>query len=185
MISMTDSDNRLASLYQRLTASVPLAPEDAGGVVAWAAGTLDPAERARVAARLAESSRHARLALLLKDSGPAASAFAAGINLARRSRPHAPRHEGRFTFRRIAGWAGGSLAAAAAALVLAFGLQHRVQSNLSPPGQIASAKPAPASDRIFTSEDVIFAATEETPRRVAHPATRGSDELFRGSFSGG
>ncbi|HEU4662500.1 MAG TPA: hypothetical protein VFS55_00570 [Dokdonella sp.] len=143
------NDMSLSRLYRRLAAERPALPE-------------------------------AELGRLLRELEPESDALAAAVAALRR-----PAHPVRERGRRLAAtrrpaalrWVG-SLAACCALVVGAFALHgHRAARWNDVASSAASARAVPA-DRIFSSNDRIFAAN--MPREAKH-----GDELFRTDFSSG
>jgi hypothetical protein len=176
----------LSRLYQRLVATRPPVDVDADALAAVAAGEpLDEERQARVAAVLASSPAHARLARMLQALKADSEALAAGVGAARAPR-HAHPARGRAARVAVASprrarahlrWAG----ALAAGVAVAFGIGAWQHAHDPATAMVASVAPAPARpDRIFASNDRIFAASEDG---VRHGPAR--DELFRSSFSPG
>ena len=174
----------LSRLYRRLTSD---RAHDAVSVddlvdVAASATVVDAERRDRVAADLAQSPPQADLARLLRALQPVSESFAKDVRDAHRSA-----HPTRVREHRIAAgarrvqrlrWAGGI----AACLSIALGLWSWHHADTSMHTGLA-AHSAPAADRIFTSNDVIFASSSDAHRQTRALGGRG-DELFRGHFSG-
>ncbi|MFI4970087.1 MAG: hypothetical protein ACHP7D_07755 [Lysobacterales bacterium] len=177
----------LSSLYRRLVSLRPRADFDAAELCALASGEhLADGRREAVAMELAGSPPHADLARMLRVLRPQSQALAGDMRQIRRAgahplrgretRPATAAHRGHV--RRLR-WAG----ALAASLVVALGAWSWHHED-SARHQFASvARSAPLPDRIFTTHDVIFAASGDMHGRHAQ-RSRG-DQLFRGSFSAG
>lgn len=172
----------LSQLYRRMAQQgVDAAGIDADGLVAAASGQVDEA----LANALAGSPAHADLARLLRELEPASAELAdsvrrqACIHPQRDRAASRPVHQGRRVARRGARWFGGL--AVAAGLAMALGIVGLWHGPLQSPHVPETAHVASAPDRIFASNDRIFAASES-----AHPAAspHGRDKLFRGDFSG-
>ena len=151
---------------------------DADTLVAAAAGTLSGDRRDEVAAKLSRSSAQTDLVRMLHDLA-ADSAVVAGAANSRASLAHV---RGGRRVRHVADKARHHAASIrwvglAAGLVLVFGfvfLQPQ-SGNLEDSGTAAVTQP----DRIFTSQDRIFAAADmQAPDSV-------SDGLFQSDFNGG
>lgn len=177
-------DASLSRLYRRMTAQGASAAEiTADDLVAAASGEADEA----IAAKLALSPRHADLARLLRELEPASAELATSVRRQGCAHPHKareaqrPSHRERPAARRRARWFGGF--AAAACLALSLGVVGIWHGKMAAPRHhdVVASSPVPATDRIFTSDDRIFASNERPHH--AKPA-RGGDELFRGDFSG-
>ena len=124
----------------------------------------------------------AGLTRLLAELAPESAALADAVNQARRHAPHPLRtreirtaHAARRRQAHPLRWMGGI----AAAFALAFGVLgwHGSQQNWA--DVAASVQSVPMTDRIFTSQDRIFVATDDT---------RGSsggqgDQLFHADFA--
>ena len=184
------NDMSLSRLYRRLLSTREQPVVDAHELAsAMGADGLASERRAALAADLAASPQHADLARMLRALEPASAALAehvgrtrhlAHTQRTRHTRSAAAARRGRTHRLR---WAGG----VAACLMVTLGLTlwhlesvrhaHHHTATLTP-----KVHATPLSDRIFTSEDVIFAASDAA--RHGHPRTRG-DELFRGSFAAG
>ncbi len=178
----------LSRLYRRLMsqrAQPAMNVDDLVEVVAPSAGADDDARRDRVVAGLAQSPPHADLARLLHALQPASETLVRDVRDSRRSA-----HPTRVREPRVAAgarrghrthplrWAGGI----AACLSIALGLWSWHHADTTRRADIAMHS-APASDRIFTSNDVIFASSDAARRQKSD--YRGSgDEVFRGHFSG-
>lgn len=181
------NDMSLSRLYRRLVSTRPHpAVDDAELVDALApeapAAEVD-ARRAATIEKLASSPAHSALARMLRALRPESEALASQVNERRRVAHPLRQREQRVAAgarRHPVRWAG----SIAAAMALAFGLvtwqgtqtQHR--DNVA----AASSKGAASSDRIFTSQDRIFAFSVDAASG-AH--SRASDEMFHGSFSSG
>jgi hypothetical protein len=173
------NDMSLSSLYQRLTGAQPAQCIDADDLVAVVAGdkTLDAARRDAVVATLAQSSAHAGLARMLRALEPASQALAADMG-ERRVASHRTHHRDvgaahRAHVRRLR-WSG----ALAASLVVAVGVWNWHQGETHPLDTAANLPHAAAvTDRIFTSNDRIFA--DNRPRARSGE----SDRVFSSNFA--
>lgn len=181
------NDMSLSSLYRRMT-SGRTAEVDAAELVAAATGAeLAPDRREAVAAALAGSAAHASLARMLRDLQPESEALAEAVGT-RRHAAHplrnretrvaagARRHHGRGHGLR---WVG----ALAACFVFAFALNFR--HGEAPTHHwndvAASASSTVLPDRIFTTRDHIFAASDDAPRGRGGDAPE--DKLFQANFA--
>lgn len=186
------NDMSLSSLYRRLMSGRTQPELDAqqlASVVVESADTLDAERRSAVVAALATSPRQADLARMLKALAPVSEKLAESVDKSRRAthpqrmrtaRPAAGARRGHPHYHR---WAAGI--AACLAVTLGLSLWHVEKAQHERHHITASTHatgPVSSSDRIFTSEDVIFAASEELQHR--QPAQHG-DELFRGNFAVG
>jgi hypothetical protein len=177
------NDRSLSSLYRRLICARPAADVGADDLAALAGGTLAEGRRADLAEHLATAPGHADLARMLRALRPHSEALASGVEQRRRGAVHPLRvretaHARHAHFRRLR-WAG----ALAACLVVALGVWSRHEDSALP--QVAvSVRETPQTDRIFTSSDVIFAASGDRHGRTRASRNHG-DELFRGNFSVG
>lgn len=184
----------LSHLYRRLMSSreQPLvdAQELASVLDADSYASVAVERRDAVAAALSTSPGQADLARMLKALEPASAALAEGVEKSRRSahpqrlRSARPAAGARRGLAHPLRWAGGI--AACLAVTLGLSLWH-VEKGQHERNHIASFEqsvhpPAAAADRIFTSEDVIFASMDKAHHR---PSQHPSDELFRGSFAVG
>lgn len=185
----------LSRLYRRLlsTRAQPLvdAQELASVVNADPADAIGAERREAVVASLANSPQQADLARMLNALMNASAALAENVDKSRRTahpqrlrnaRPAAGARRGRVHYLR---WAGGI--AACLAVTLGLSLWHLEKVHHQHHHMATSTHPVhsvPLSDRIFTSNDVIFASSDETLRRQQAPSHQG-DELFRGSFAVG
>ncbi len=151
---------------------------DADTLIAAAGGTLSGDRRDEVAARLSRSPAQTDLVRMLHELAVDSAVVADAVN-ARHSLAHS--RDGR-RVRHIGGnaprhliklrWVG-----LAACLVLVFGfvIWQPQSDQLADSGATAAAKP----DRIFTSQDRIFASTDApAPHSV-------SDGVFQSDFNGG
>lgn len=187
------NDMSLSSLYRRMTARGASPEVDPAELAMAATGAgLPPERREAVAATLARSASHASLARMLRALEPESEALAEAVGT-RRQGGHPLR--GRET--RIAAgarrahirsrghglrWVG----AVAACFVFAFALNFRqgdAPTNWNDVAASATSASAPsAPDRIFTTRDQIFAASDDAPR-----STRGGDvlgdRLFHANFA--
>lgn len=178
----------LSHLYRRLVsqrAQPVVSAEDLVDLVAASRdpSAMDPVRRERVLADLAQSRAHIELARLLNALQPASEAMAQQVREVRRS-VHAPRHRDQ---RIAAGARRGRqarglrwVAAMAACLSVAIGVWSWHHSDVQQP--IAATHNAPLPDRIFTSGDTIFAASDSS--HLKSSIGDHADELFRGNFSG-
>jgi hypothetical protein len=182
------NDMSLSSLYRRLTSARVRVDVDATELVDALAptGGADAERRAAMAAKLAASRPYARLARMLRELRPASEALAGKVN----ERRHAAHPARQRDLRPAAGarrvhaphlrWASGI----AACLAVVFGLWSWHGSELQSSGGVAMSTETAASkpDRIFTTQDKIFASSGDAG---VHGHARDSDELFRGNFSRG
>lgn len=188
------NDMSLSSLYRRLlsTRAQPLvdAHDLASVMDGDSADAIGAERRDAIVAALANSPQQADLARLLNALKPASATLAEGVDKARRTahpqrlrnaRPAAGARRGHTHYLR---WAGGL--AACLAITLGLSLWHVEKAQHGHHHHVAkSAAPAhatPLSDRIFTSEDVIFASSNAIPHRQ-QASPRQGDELFRGDFA--
>jgi hypothetical protein len=181
------NEHSLSRLYRRLTAQrVEIAEADAGELSAVADGTVDAARRETAAAKLAASARHADLARMLRALQPASVELSGQVRRRgsahpQRSREARPQHHARRISHRPLRWVGG-LAACLALTLGVVGVWHgdarRGNVDSAHHDSMASAQ---RPDRIFTSQDRIFAGNDG----ASHRESGGRDELFRGDFSGG
>lgn len=182
----------LSRLYRRLTAQrdqAVVTEADTADFVAVASGeaeALPPAQRAAVAATVASSPRHADLARLLRALRPESEALA-GALADRRSAAHPmrhrdarPLHAARRNARHPLRWVGSI--AACFAFALGVVIWHDRPTSHDWNNVTTSVATVQRSDRIFTSQDRIFAASDA---RGSRPHSGHRDELFRGDFSGG
>lgn len=176
------NDQSLSRLYRLLTARRGEAVEaDAAELSAVVAGEADASRRDAAAAKLAASARHADLARLLRALQPASAELAESVRRRgsvhpQRSREARPQHHARRASHRPLRWAGG-LAACLALTLGVVGAWHGKTGGVHR-DTVASVQ---RQDRIFTSQDRIFSASDDAAR---HRSNNG-DELFRGDFSGG
>jgi hypothetical protein len=190
VISKTDAmnDTSLSSLYRRMTAGAAGREVDANELVAAIDASDLPAERREaVAAVVAGSSAHASLARMLRELQPESEALAEAV----RGKRHAS-HPLRGREARIAAgarrhhghghglrWVG----AVAACFVFAFALTFRYGESPTHWNDVAaSASSAALPDRIFTTRDRIFAASDDASRADHSDGTRG-DQLFHAGFA--
>lgn len=177
------NDNSLSRLYRRLTAQRGETVEaDAAELSAVVAGEADASRREAAAAKLAASARHADLARMLRALQPASAELADGVRRRgsahpQRSREARPQHHARRASHHPLRWAGG-LAACLALTLGVVGVWHGSRNGGMHRDTVASVQ---KPDRIFTSQDRIFAASDD----AAHRGSNAGDELFRGDFSGG
>jgi hypothetical protein len=174
------TEQSLSKLYQRLgTQTRPVGSDllDADTLVAASAGALSGDRRDEVAARLARSPAQTDLVRVLHELSADSSALAKAVHeqagLAhsregRRIRHASQSHQRANMFR----WAG---LAACLMLVVGFVVWHPLTDNSNSRGMATTAKP----DRIFTSRDRIFSATDAP---AAHAAV---DGVFRSDFNDG
>jgi hypothetical protein len=181
---MNTDDRSLSSLYRRFAAARPPMGEGAGEIAVVMGGESLGAERqAALAQALGDSPAHARLAGMLDALRAESRVLAADVAAVRAPRlahparlrpartaaaaPRRPRHHVR--------WAG----ALAAGLALALGIGTWQQQREAVPTGARVTRPAALPDRIFVSNDKIFAALDAPAQRPA-PAR---DRLFRSNFS--
>lgn len=182
----------LSRLYRRLTAQHAqraASLDDLLELVSPRAGAaaIDGARRARVAADLAQSSAQSDLARMLRAMQSDSESLAREVRDARRMAHPARLREQRVAAgaRRGCGvhrlrWAGGI----AACLSIAIGVWSWHHTDISQSTAVATAlHAAPSTDRIFASNDTIFASSSDAGRRSRTNSGRG-DELFSGHFSG-
>lgn len=174
-------EQSLSKLYRRMNVQGQAGAAelfDADTLVAAAAGTLSGDRRDEVAARLSRSAAQTDLVRMLHELTADATVVADAVNT-RASLAHVRagrrvRHVADKAYRHAASirWV-----ALAASLVLVFGFVFwQPQSDPSANNAMtAVAKP----DRIFTSQDRIFAAVEVS---TAHS---GSDGVFQSNFNDG
>lgn len=186
------NEQSLSRLYRRLVAHrapTPSAPRVDSGAPQDVAGSAHEDALARELARAPEG---AAIASLLRELQAESAALADAVNATRRRAAHplrrtaaprvaADRHAfgaRRAPLRRL-GWAGGIAAGLAVALGVAnwHGQDTQRWNDVA-----ATARSVPAPDRIFTSRDRIFAATDETHGSAGAASV---DVLFRGSFAAG
>lgn len=178
----------LSRLYQLLAsrrARVALSADDMVALNELVAHSdaLAPAHRERLAVEVGQSQAHADLLRMLNALKPESEALARDVRnsrLGHRERARAVRtatgrssHHGA----RVR-WIG----ALAACLSIAIGVWSWQHEQASSPSML-SAHATPAVDRIFTSNDVIFAASDDSRHAIDGRRGRG-DEVFRGHFSG-
>lgn len=181
------NDMSLSRLYRRLVSARPHpAMDDAELVDALApeapVGEIDT-RRAATVEKLASSPAYASLARMLQALRPDSEALASQVNERRRAAHPVRQREQRVAAgarRHPMRWAG----SIAAGLALAFGLTTWQGTQMQQRDSVASApgKAAASSDRIFTSQDRIFASSAD---KASGAHARGGDELFRGNFSSG
>lgn len=180
VISMIERS--LSNLYRRLGAEASGSTDlmDAETLVAASAGTLKGDRRDEVAARLSRSPLQTDLVRMLRELAPAADSLVGALD-ARGAYSHVRnarglRHAARSSSRRQLRWS-----AIAASMMLVFGALFwtvkvdQLEGTAMTTGGTGTVKP----DRIFTSEDRIFAMVDER----AMPAT--TDALFQTDFNGG
>lgn len=179
------NEHSLSRLYRQLTAQrVEIAEADSAELNAVAEGSADAGRREVTAAKLAASARHADLARMLRALQPASVELAdqvrrRGSAHPQRSREARPQHHARRVSHRPLRWVSG-LAACLALTLGVVGVWHggaRHGKNGSAHHDTVASTQKP--DRIFTSQDRIFAGSDDASRRAS-----GGDELFRGDFSG-
>jgi hypothetical protein len=171
----------LSSLYRRLTATATPAL-DADDLASAADGTLPPALRDDVAAKLSASSAQSKLVRMLRELKTDSEALAFGI--ARTQRDTSTHRDQRAPHRTAAGrriatvarWS----AAMAACLVAVVGL-FALRQQPTPPMATPAAHTVARADQIFSTRDHIFSDNEPTQ----HNASAKGDEVFRGGFNGG
>lgn len=186
------NDMSLSRLYRRLTsqrAQPAVSVDDLVAVMAPAAraAAIDEPRLAHVATRLAQSPAQADLARMLRAMQPDSESLARDVRATRRSA-----HPVRLPDQRVAAgarrsrgvhrlrWAGGI----AACLSIALGLWSWHHADPSHQAAVSAAvHRAPSTDRIFASNDTIFASSSDAGRQKQGMDSRG-DELFRGHFSG-
>ena len=181
------NDLSLSSLYRRMT-SRGAADIDAADLAAAASGAdLAPARREALATTLADSAAHASLARLLRELRPESEALAEAVGT-RRHAAHPQRDResrmaagARRTQRHRHGlrWVG----AIAACFVFAFALNVGQRDAPTHWDDVsASASSVVLQDRIFTTRDRIFAATDDAPRGGGDAK---ADRLFHAHFAVG
>jgi hypothetical protein len=187
VISKTDAmnDMSLSSLYRRMT-SRNTTGIDAAELAAAATGAeLAPDRREAVAAALASSAAHASLARMLRDLQPESEALAEAVGTRRHAAHPLRGRETRVAAgaRRLHGrghglrWVG----AVAACFVFAFALDFRHGEAPTRWDDVAaSASSNVLPDRIFTTNDRIFAASDDAPRSGGDV---GGDRLFQANFA--
>lgn len=184
----------LSRLYRRLTSAPAQSDMDAADLADVVTGDVDSADVAdarhdAIVARLATSAPHAALARMLVALKPSSASLAETMNRHRRNNAHPVRvREMRPAAGALRGrvhrlrWVGAIAACACAAVVL--GMWSHQHEQTQDEGIATRSAVAPASDRIFTSRDEIFASSDAAMHhRRAH--ARADDELFHGSFSAG
>ena len=174
------TEHSLSRLYRNMSAQQRAGAADlldADTLVAAAAGSLRGDRRDEIAARLAHSPVQTDLVRILGELAPASAEFAAAVN-ERHVHEHARgsrriRH-GNGTHRHVRQlrWIG-----LAACLMLVFGAVFWQAGGSDPMSGTAQLDALP--DRIFTSNDRIFAMTEVTTD------TSTPDGLFQSDFNGG
>jgi len=181
---MNTDDRSLSRLYRRLAAARPPMGAGAGEVAAAMGGEpLDAKRQAALAQALGDSPAHVRLAGMLDALRAESGVLAADVAAVRAPRPA---HPSRLRPVRTAvaaprrahygvRWAG----ALAAGLALALGIGTWQQQREAAPTVARITHPATLPDRIFVSNDHIFAALDAPAQRPA-PAR---DRLFRSNFS--
>ena len=178
------NDLSLSSLYRRMTGRAVDTSIDADAICAAASGSDLPADRREAVAKVvARSSAHASLARMLRALEPESAALAAAVA----ARPHVA-HPARSRDARVAGgarrpkqgqhrlrWVG----AIAACFVFAFALNVRQdEAPVHWDDVSASADSVALPDRIFTTQDRIFASLD-----APAPAPAQSDRLFQADFA--
>lgn len=173
----------LSRLYRRLTSARAHPDVDAAELVD-ALKTDTAAGREAVAQTLAVSPPHADLARMLRELQPTSESFVGKVNERRhiahpaRQRELRPAAGARRMHAPHLRWVGGI----AACFALVLGLWSWHGEEMQGGGNVAASKAAPSSkDRIFTTNDRIFASSTETH----HLKTHGGDELFHANFSSG
>lgn len=175
------NDMSLSRLYRRLVASRPAVEVDAIELAdAMSSDDAPSARRDVLVANIAPSPAHAALARMLRALKPESEALASGVRdsgrlahpMRQRDQRAAAGARRHVQVRRISG--------IAACLAVAFGLwswqgMHRRDEV------VASASPSHANDRIFTTQDRIFASSETEPASKQ----RGGDQLFKADFMSG
>jgi len=178
------NDMSLSRLYRRLASARPQPELDGADLAAVVSGDaqagLSARHRDAVVAKLAESAKYADLARMLRALEPVSAGLAADVAGCRRAA-----HPIRGRELRLAGgarrhpgflrWAG----AAAACLAVAIGVgTWRTLESERPQAGVQ----APAQDRIFASNDRIFASSADHARPAR--THREGDVVFRGGFAG-
>lgn len=177
------NERSLSRLYRRLHAARPHAALDAHDLVDAVAHAAGSATRVgehhdAVVAELASSPVHADLARVLRALEPESERLAQQVEAARGSVVAlAPRqqHKPAGTHSRPLGWIG----AIAAGVMVAFGAWSWHAEQRAPHSGDVAATTMP--DRIFTSQDHIFASSDAPQGHGAHH----HDELFHADFSKG
>ena len=177
------TERSLSNLYRRLGVEASTGAADlmdAETLVAASAGSLKGDRRDEVAARLSRSPLQTDLVRMLRELSPAAEALAGALDERRgfshgwsaRGLRHATHAR---SLRRQLGWS-----AVAASMMLVFGAMfwNAPVDHSDGPG-LTSGASVDKPDRIFTSEDRIFAMVDER----AMPAA--TDALFHTDFNGG
>lgn len=181
------NDMSLSRLFRRLTAQrSPAVEVDADELSAAVVGEGDASGREAVATKLADSPRYADLARMLNALQPASAELAEGVRRRgsahpQRSREVRPVHHARRASHRPLRWVGGL----AACLAVALGVAGVWHGKVDAPHRnvVASVTTAQAPDRIFTSQDQIFASNDVPAHHLK--SKHGGDKLFHGDFSGG
>lgn len=174
-------EQSLSKLYRRMNVQAQAGTAelfDADTLVAAASGTLSGDRRDEVAARLSRSPAQTDLVRMLHelaaDSAVVADAVNARASLAHVRGGRRVRHVADIARRHVVSirWVG-----LAAGLVLAFGfvIWQPQSDQLADNAITAAAKP----DRIFTSQDRIFAAADAPATHIV------SDAVFQSDFNGG
>lgn len=174
------NDMSLSRLYRRLVSARPAVEIDAvelADAVSSDAGAS--ARRDAVVANLATSPAHASLARMLRALKPESESLAASVRESRVAHPQRQRDQ-----RVAAGARRGVhvrwISGIAACFAVVFGLwswqgAHRHDEV------VASTAASHRADRIFTTQDRIFASSEAAPAQNQ----RKSDQLFRANFASG
>jgi hypothetical protein len=177
----------LSRLYRRMTSRTVRNVNADELVDALAPDSGLTAERREaLAADVAASAAQADLARMLRALQPESEALAADVERVNRTNVHPLRARevrvanGARRHARPLRWVG-SIAACCALAFGVFALNGGKDSDWN--NVSASATSAVQQDRIFTSNDVIFASADRSAPRTR--AARGGDELFRGDFSSG
>ncbi len=175
------NDMSLSRLYRRLTASRPTVEVDAVQLADAMSGDGEPsASRDAMVVRVATSPAHAGLARMLRALKPESEVLASGVRESgrvahpmrqrdQRAAAGARRH---VQVRRIS--------RIAACLAVVFGLWSW-EGTRRHDEVVAGTPPSHASDRIFTTQDRIFASTLSAPVSTQ----RRGDQLFRANFTSG
>lgn len=183
------NDMSLSSLYRRMTAHGASPGIEAAELAMSATGAdLSAERREAVAATLARSPAHASLARMLRALQPESEALAEAVGAKRQASHPLRERETRIAAgaRRSHGhrdhglrWVG----AIAACFVFAFALNVREGEAPAHWSDVAaSATTATLPDRIFTTQDQIFAATDDASR-TAHGGDGLGDRLFQANFA--
>lgn len=174
-------EQSISNLYRRMNVQAQaggLDLLDADTLVAAAAGNLSGDRRDEVAAKLSRSAVQTDLVRMLHELTADSAVVADAVN----ERPSLAHVRGGRHLRHVADkthrhavsirWVG---LAAGLVLVFGFAFWQPQSSHSTDEGMTAAQKP----DRIFTSEDRIFAASD-----AADPHTA-SDGVFQSDFTGG